>query len=248
MVSKPNYLTSKIATKTYFVSPQGSNRYTLPVFSIALDERSLFDFNKGIYTAGGTFQNWLNSHPGQTPDPGTPANYRLSGDLWKKKGHFEMYDNQKAEWYAKPAEFQIHGGYSEGYPRKSIRVTIDGGDSDEKLIPGRPYKDYNSFILRSSGQDWNQTLMRDAIVQQIMQGLPFDTQGYRPGILFLNGEYWGIHNLRERAHEDFIKQKYNIDKNDLDLLELNASVNEGSNTHYLAMLNFIEQNPLIMPT
>lgn len=244
IVTKPNYLTSQVQTKSYFVSPQGNNRYSLPIFSIALDERSLFEYNTGIYTAGGIFQNWVNANPGQTPNPGTPANYRQSGSNWEKKGNFEMYDNLKNKWYAKPAEFQIQGGYSQGYPRKSFRVKMDMGDLDEKLFPERPYKDYKSFILRSSGQDWNQTLVRDGVVHKIMEGLYFDTQGFRPGILFINGEYWGIQSLRERSHEDFIEQKYGIDKDNLDLLEVNAEVSEGSNAHYLAMLNFIEQNPL----
>ncbi len=32
--------------------------------------------------------------------------------------------------------------------------------------------------------------------------MDLDGQAYRPTIVFLNGEYWGIHNLREKLNED----------------------------------------------
>ena len=241
---KPNYLPSPVETHTYFVTPEGSSRYSLPVFSVALSEQSLFDYSTGIYTAGSTYENWRNDNPNEPLNYGWPGNYVNRNGIWEKYGNFEMYNNLKDEWYNEPAKLEIHGGYSRGFPRKSLRVTIQGGDLDEQLFPERPYEDYNSFILRNSGNDFRQTVMRDGAVQRIMEGLKFDIQGYRPGILFLNGEYWGIHNLRERAHEDFIKQKYDIDEEDLDLLETNAVVETGSNAHYLAMLGFIENNPL----
>ena len=241
---KPGYLSSPVVTNSYFVTPQGAGRYTLPVFSLALDESDLFDYNTGIYTAGITFEDWLNANPDEYLGYGHPGNYYLRDGFWEKQGNFEMYDNLKNEWYSKPAKLEIHGGFSRGFPGKSIRVTIQEGDLDEQLLPDRPYGNYNSFVLRNSGNGWGQTLMRDGAVQRIMEGLRFDTQGYRPGVLFLNGEYWGIHNLRERPHEDFIKQKYDIDEEDLDLLELFPFAVVGSNAHYLAMLDFVKNNSL----
>lgn len=248
VVYKAGYLSSEIATNTYYVSPLGNNRYALPVVSVTVPEKSLYDYNSGIYTAGAVFEGWRMGHPSETPNPGSPANYSQTNGSWEKAAHFELFDPVSGGSLSKRIKLETHGGWSRAYARKSLRVTIQNqGGSDVlgyPLFPDRPYQNYHSFLLRNSGQDWDQTLLRDATVQEIMRELPFDTQAYRPAVVFMNGEYWGIHNLRERSNEDYLVQKYDLNPDYLDLLENNMEVNEGSAAHYMAMLNFVDSNDL----
>ncbi len=50
-----------------------------------------------------------------------------------------------------------------------------------------PHK-YASILLRSSGNDNFSTLMRDGLMQTLVEDLDMETQAYRPSIVFLNGE------------------------------------------------------------
>ena len=46
-----------------------------------------------------------------------------------------------------------------------------------------------------------------------------DGQAFRPSILFINGEYWGIHNIREKLNEHYIASHYKIDPNSVNLIK-----------------------------
>ena len=47
-----------------------------------------------------------------------------------------------------------------------------------------------------------------------------DTQRYRPTVLFINGEYFGIHNIRDKYNELHLAAKYDINPSDIDLLNI----------------------------
>merc|ERR1711965_740273 len=72
-------------------------------------------------------------------------------------------------------------------------------------------------------------------------------QAFKPVAVFLNGDYWGLHMLREKQNEDFIESNYGFDEDSVDVLTTNASVSEGSADHYEAMLEYIESNDLSDP-
>ena len=72
------------------------------------------------------------------------------------------------------------------------------------LFSDRPYDSYQTFILRNSGNDWNSTMLRDGFLQEIVVDTEADRMEYRPAILYLNGQYWGIHNIREKINEDYL--------------------------------------------
>jgi hypothetical protein len=68
-----------------------------------------------------------------------------------------------------------------------------------------------------------------------------DYQAYQPAVLYLNGQYWGIQNMREKIDADFIESNYGIKKEDIDLLEGNGSVIEGSNGTYNNYITQLQQ-------
>src|SRR5699024_12492945 len=75
-----------------------------------------------------------------------------------------------------------------------------------------------------SGNDWNQTMFNDGLMQSLVESFgTVDTQAYRPAVVVLNGEYYGIQNIRERFDEYYFKTNYNIDENDLAILEYDRS-------------------------
>ena len=91
---------------------------------------------------------------------------------------------------------------------------------------------FKRLIIRNAGNDFDQTYFRDAAIQKVFYGLNFDPQAYRPARLYVNGEFWGIHNIRERYDKHYLERAYGVEPNNIDLLERNMSAIEGDNIHY----------------
>lgn len=90
-------------------------------------------------------------------------------------------------------------------------------------------------------------MFRDGFITSLADGLGFDYQKYRPSVIYLNGEYWGIHNIREKVNEHFIASNHYLDTENIDLLEFNGEAIHGTNTDYLNLLNYIENNDMNDP-
>ncbi|HDS11775.1 MAG TPA: hypothetical protein ENN77_02615, partial [Candidatus Wirthbacteria bacterium] len=105
------------------------------------------------------------------------------------------------------------------------------------------------LILRNSGNDWPKSLFRDGFMQSLVQHLDtIETQAYRPAILFINGEYWGIHNIRERFDVDYFTNHYGLAAESLTILGKNALLEYGSSEHreeYLALRDYVAKQPVV---
>ena len=66
-----------------------------------------------------------------------------------------------------------------------------------------------------------------------------DTMASRPAIVFYDGEYWGIHNIREKEDKYFFEGHHGTDPNQVDYLEGYAAPIEGDTIHYNAMLDYL---------
>lgn len=246
-VFKQGALASHIRTETYFITPLGSNRYTLPVFSLTLPETSLFDYEKGIYVAGMEFDDWRIDNPDAMPGEATPANYHLRGDQWEYPANIELFEtDQSGSVLNQGAGVRIHGGNGRAYSRKTFRFyarsEYDCNYFEYPLFNDDQYSGYKRFLLRNSGDDGYETNFRDAFTQALAENLRLDVQDYRPSILFINGEYWGIHNLRERYDQYYLNRVYGVEVDEMDLLTGPGFVEEGDATHYNETIAFIENN------
>lgn len=239
---------SRTITGTYLVHPDGVNRYQVPVLSLATDSLHFFGHQDGIYVTGVDFENWRNTGDNRFLDltfrGGVPANYFRRGREYEKPAHFEMFEADGRRVIAQDIGVRIHGGLSRAMRLKSLRLysRSDYGVSRFRyqIFPDEPLDNFNRLILRVSGQDMNKTMFRDAMMQQLVRHLSFETQAYRPAVLFLNGEFWGIHNIRERYDNDYFEIKYNLEPGQIDYLTGNASMVEGSRTHYITMLDQLD--------
>jgi hypothetical protein len=243
---KEGAIDSPTTTHTYFVTPEGRAVYSLPVVSIAIQQNHLFDYVDGIYIAGKVFDD-LNPW---SADGSAAANYNRRGIEWERPASIEIFEPE-ADTAALRQNFgvRIHGGWSRSEPMKSLRLYArnEYGDSRffHRIFPNLPHTEYNRLLLRNSGNDWPYTMFRDAFIQKLSEHLKFDIMEYRPAIVFMNGEYWGIHNFRERYDRHYLSRVYGIEPDRIDLLEGNAEIQEGSNQHYLETLAYINTNRLV---
>ncbi|MFN9113311.1 MAG: CotH kinase family protein, partial [Bacteroidota bacterium] len=99
-------------------------------------------------------------------------------------------------------------------------------------------------MWRNSGGDFENTMFRDALCHRLVSSLNCITESYQPTISFINGEYNGILNLREKYDDKYFEQKFNIPSGELDLLVDRGYAEYGTTAHYQAMLNYLNANSL----
>jgi|LSQX01.1.fsa_nt_gb hypothetical protein len=249
---KSGAIASVINTNTYFLFNSGENPYTLPLISISIQEDALFDYYNGIYVAGLDFDNWRINNPNITASIHSPGNYSRKGVEWEYPAHFEFLPAQEEiTALSLRMGLRLHGKSTKTAPVKSLRLYARSGYGSEYFnYPFFGDNQDNSFkriLLRNSGNDYNQTLFRDAFYQSCVKHLNFDTQDYEPSILFINGIYWGIHNIRERFDKHYLARVYGIDPENIDLLEINGTPVEGNDIHYNSMRNYIKNNSMADP-
>lgn len=241
---KTGFAPSRIVTKTYFITPGGVSPYKMPVVSVVSNEKSFFDYNNGIYTPGVHYDNWRRNNPSTGSGSCATGNFGYSGDSWERTGNVEFFVNNQSV-INQQIEFRLHGGCTRANPRKALRL-YSRSEFNYGIFNEKPTLFSKRLLLRSSGNDWSSTIFRDAFYQKLVQHLPFDTQMSRPSVVFLNSEYWGIHNIRERYDNHYLAGKYGVDKDNVDMVTYDgyAQVDEGDLTSYNELMTFVTNNSL----
>jgi hypothetical protein len=247
---KTGAIPSETVTHTFLLSKQAISSYQFPVVSLSMNEDELFDYHDGVYVAGTTFDIWrLQNMDADIYDWEKPANYYRSGEEWEQTAHLEYFvPQQQFSVINQAVRFRLHGSSSRYYPAKSFRFYAKGKYGPDymefPIFNNSPHYRFKRLLLRNSGQDWPLTLFRDAATQRILRSLRFDTQHSQAVQLLLNGEYWGIHHLRERYDKYYLQRTYGIDPENIDMLDLKDDVLEGDALHYYALLKFMAEHDL----
>src|SRR5207244_12126035 len=113
-------------------------------------------------------------------------------------------------------ELKIQGNYSKAWPQKGFTIKpkddYNGtGTVNYKLFPDKPITQYKVFNIRNAGSDWNTTHMRDRLNQKVVQKkTDIDIMDGRPCVLFIDGKYWGVYELREHEDKNYIAENWNV--------------------------------------
>lgn len=235
---KAGALPSDVTTHTFFFSPTGANKYTFPVISLGIQENHLFNYYDGIYVAGVTFDNMIQ----QGYFSQCVGNY--SNLDQRKPASFEMIVGN-ASVLSQPIELRIHGGCTKAFRLKSLNL-YGKDDFEYNVFPNKPGVYHRNLILRNSGQDAGQMLFRDALYQNMVRHFRIDVQDYNPAVIFINGEYWGIENIREKHDKHYISKTYATNADSLDIIEVPGFLDaeEGDLVHFNDMLSYIQSNDL----
>ncbi|WP_313375717.1 CotH kinase family protein [Chishuiella sp.] len=236
---------SETVTNIYFIN----KTYTLPVVSINVNDDDLFGYENGLFVAGKKFDDWRLSNSFDEGGAWTSTNYWNSGSSSEVAVNF-IYLYNKKEVINQTVGVRNHGNGSRHLKNRSHRIYAKS-DYGKKNLKYNFFENYDidkfkRLILRNSGQDTNKTLFRDAFIQKLNESLNFDTQNYQPVLSFVNGEYYGIYNLRERYDEKYLEEVYGIKEKDIDYLEQVSSVtaNIGDLDYYNETINFFKNNDL----
>ena len=219
----------KVVTQTYLIGRE----YDMAVISITGNPDDFFSFDRGIYVKGCC----ADSLP-----PYKRANFWKG---WERRINIEFYESTGELGFNQRVGVRIFGGFSKGLPMKSLAI-ISRKKYEKKTIkypifPNKDIKKYKSFVLRNSGSDFNNTQFRDALLTSLIEPLDVEIQAYRPAVVFINGSYWGIHNVREKINEYYLKSNAGVNPDSVDIMKHRNDLLAGKRDHYLKMKKYINK-------
>ncbi|GAB5555676.1 MAG: hypothetical protein Sapg2KO_52670 [Saprospiraceae bacterium] len=225
---------STIYSQSYlFDVPQS----TFPTLSIGIDPWRLFDSESGLFMLG---------------SKANLETLRMSGaNFWSRKeipAHLEYFTAEGKSVFNSALGFRLFGGISRLFPQKSLALVTRASYGEDKIdypIFGKKGpKKTEYLVLRNAGSDFGKAHIRDALITDQVRNWEFDVQAYQPAHVYINGEYWGIYNLREKINRHFLADHHDVDKDSLDLLEHQMTLKRGSRRHYQRFIQYLEANDL----
>ena len=260
---RKNVPVSHVITKTYFVHKTMHKKYQLPLISLVTDPINLFGFQKGIYVQGKAAEDYKKKYPQKARIKNVAGNYHEKGRHWERPVHIDFFEPNGILGFSQKAGIRIFGGPINRalsqkpfilYARKTYYTT---NRFNYEIFPGLKRSKENDevldqfkhILLRTSGQDAAHTLFGDAMMQRLVNGI-LDTQAYRPGVVFFNGEYWGIYNIREHMDEHYLMDHYQLEKHEIALLEDFIGIKAGSQKDrqdFIHILRYVHTNDMRQP-
>ncbi|NOU46907.1 MAG: T9SS type A sorting domain-containing protein [Bacteroidales bacterium] len=180
---KTGKLPSQNDVATYLIGVDHST----PVLSVVTG-------NDNLYGEAGIFDNWWQD--------------------WERAAYVQYFDSTKQLIFSQRAGIQMDGGWggSRYQPQHSFRVELADGVLGEdplnyQLIPNRPGRTtYSKFYLRNGSNQYLVLPYKDACqVAAMSNGTNNYHAAWRPLSVYLNGEYFGLYELREKIDSEYFE-------------------------------------------
>ncbi len=183
-----------------------NENHSLPVMVVSMDENDFDHMNRNMWVVDLQLQCYV-----------------------------EFYEGDSG--FSLPCSIALFGGNSRGHAKKSFALRFDSKfgstELNYNLFENRESVVFDAIVLRSGSNDWARTIFRDVLSTSIMDEY-LDAQAYKPCILYINGRYWGIYNIREKVNAKFISGHYNVDPKTVSIVNANFSQHTGTqNIRYL---------------
>lgn len=232
---KDGTIPGKSITKTFFIG----ETVKMPVVAISVNPE--FFANHYVHTGARTPEDADRNKTGLYADVEFPV-------------HVEYFENGSAStavtWEV-DAGIGLMGNYSRLEDKKTVKINMreqyQDGRIKYSLFETRKKADdkYKAFNLRNNGNRFVSDYIADAMGGALLEGSGVDYQRSRQVVVFYNGKYYGIHDMRERFNEHFVESNYGIDAGTVDFIKhigKKIDVSGGSGASYFAMMDFIANN------
>ena len=221
--------------RTYVFESQPS----IAALFVTTDPLSMFSPDTGLYMTG---------NGASMMDPKKGANFWSNREL---PVYVELFEpgSPKTPAFGVMGDYKISGQYSRAKEKKSFSITLREEYGDKRLkyplFPDYPeLKKFKAFSLRNFGNNSGDDYVRDRIGTSMTEGLGVDYQRGRYVVVYYNGKYYGVHDLRERNNEYYYETKYGLDASNIDLIDAQNEAGAGSATDYKAMIDWLQSNEL----
>ncbi len=228
-------VSSSVAAATYFISDE----QLTPVVSLISDDKYLFSKKTGMLVKG----------TGSIPNYSKGFEYPV---------HIEYFNENGVQEISQNGTMTVSGHSARINSQKSIalyaRKSWGPGTFAFNPFPNRDYTEYKSLLLRSANSDFSATRLRDIVASSLAEGQGILYQDHRVIQVYINGEYWGHYNLREKINKHFIAAWEGVtEEADIDRIDILARtgtdrfLQNGDNTDWLALCYFCKKNDLNKP-
>ncbi|PKM63366.1 MAG: hypothetical protein CVU97_00050 [Firmicutes bacterium HGW-Firmicutes-21] len=222
------YLPGKVLDLLYVIN----EGHELEIISLITNPSNLWDYYSGIYVKGPNASSEF---------PYVGANYWQN---WEKEATVSFFANDGTS-FSEPCGLRIFGAYSRALDMKSFscafRAQYGTSQLNYKLFKNSDLSGYESFILRNTGQDFNRARMRDPLITSLVSDATgMDVQKYRPAVVYLNGEFWGVYFIREKINENYIAGNYNVSASSVTTTRANGV----TSTEYTALIIYVKTHNL----
>lgn len=229
-------LSSDITTASYLI---GQRNFNLPVVSLVLPPAYLFDNTIGIYVEG------TNGISGC----GDPFAHNWNRE-WDRPANFEFFDLTKSSRLNQEVDIQTAGCFSRANNKqKSLNIQPKNKFGDNTLsypiFTSRTNQKYKDIMLRNSGNDAKYSMMRDGMMQTLIIGrMELEYLAYEPSVVFVNGEYFGLFNIRDRSNADLIYTTHGLDEDEIVMTKTYDII---YHPEYISLMKFITDNDINNP-
>ena len=170
-------------------------------------------------------------------------NYMPTGNITATRPRglamMEVFDKQGTRVGNSNVELAVSGNGSSGWAMKSLRIYYKGSNNEEGGLEsdldydlfdgaardanGDAITSFSRLLIRNSGNDCANSYIRDAFMQSTAAGLNVDYMATATTLVFFNGEFWGVYNIRERYSPEYVESHYGVDKENVALIESDYS-------------------------
>ncbi|MBR5048077.1 MAG: lamin tail domain-containing protein [Erysipelotrichaceae bacterium] len=174
----------------------------------------------------------MHSHPHST------AEYQCNVEFFEEGGGFNS-----------PCSISMFGGNTRNHDKHSYSLRFDGdyGASDlvYPVFDNRDNTVYDALVLRTGSNDWNKGIIRDELCTSLVDDYTDVTVlSYKTCVVYINGRYWGIYNIREKCNASFISDLYNVSKENTNIVRIDGEVKAGSRTEWQQIVSFARSHDL----
>ena len=189
----------------------------------------------------------------------------LNGDFNEPRGSFELFDESGNRVGDVTGEFNKHGNDSWAYDQRGIDFISRDEFGDDYAVKNELFDIFNltnrdrfqRLMIKAAANDnypfeFGGAMIRDAYVHTLsaLADLEMDERTYEPCIMYVDGEYWGVYEIREKVDDhDFTDEYYNQDLFDIDFIKTWGGTWEeyGSRAEWDVLTAYIENNDMADP-
>ena len=170
-------------------------------------------------------------------------NFLLTGSITGERRRgvaiMEVFDPAGDRVGNSRVEMAVSGNGSSGWGMKSLRIYLKGAMNQDcglesnlnydifggkaKDAWGQAITSFSRFMIRNSGNDCGTSYIRDAYMQSTAAGLDVDIMATTSTLVFINGEFWGVYNFRERYSPEYVESHYGVNKDNVTVIESDYS-------------------------
>lgn len=186
--------------------------------------------------------------------------YDLLNGNWdaRPEGHFEYFDANQVLIHETTGEYNKHGNDSWAYDQRGIDfIARDEFGHDyavhDQIFQNKTRTEFQRLIIKAAANDnysfENGAHIRDAYVHTLSQraNMEMDERTSKSCIVYLNGEYWGVYDLREKVDDnDFTQYYYNQGRKWIDFIKTwgNTWAEYGTMDDWNTLHNYIISNDM----